>query len=102
MRFNYFYAFKGPMNLQTDIGQCHWIHHLVELLQSSVELVVLSSIRALRSLCVSVGNVPNRDNQSTVAGCHGVTLLVTLAVRALSQRIQAEAALTLACVRLGT
>ena len=71
------------------------------LLRASKEHLVLSVIRSLGYLCVGVGNVPHRRNQSTISTSRGIKLLVALMVHSLSELIQVHAAYTLGCVSLG-
>ncbi|XP_076449213.1 ankyrin and armadillo repeat-containing protein-like [Babylonia areolata] len=92
---------QGPLNHQPQIAAANGIHPLVRLLRSSQEGIVLSAIRSLRHLCISVGNVPCPPNQNTISTSRGVKLLVALMVHSFSEEIQAEAAFTLASVSLG-
>jgi len=67
----------------------------------SKEYLVLSAIRSIRYLCLSVGYIPHTENQSTVAKSRGVKLLIALMTLSKSELIQVESALTLASISLG-
>ena len=74
---------------------------LVRLLRSKREVIVLSGLRTIRQLCVSIGYVPNIAHQDVIVHALGVSLLVALMVHSNNEFIQAEAAHTLSCLVLG-
>ena len=92
---------QGPLNYQTEIANANGIHPLVRFFRSDKEYIVLSIIRTLRHLCVGVGYVPHRKNQTTIAQARGVRFLVGLMVHSKDEMIQVESALTLGYVSLG-
>lgn len=92
---------QGPLNCQTEIANANGIHPLVRLLKSDKEEIVLSIIRTLRYLCVGVGYVPHKRNQSTISHARGIKLLIALMVHSKDEMIQVESAVTLGCVSLG-
>ena len=92
---------QGPLNYQTEIANANGIHPLVRFFRSDKEYIVKSIIRTLRHLCVGVGYVPHRKNQTTIAQARGVRFLVGLMVHSRDEMIQVESALTLGYVSLG-
>ncbi|ELU14680.1 hypothetical protein CAPTEDRAFT_224898 [Capitella teleta] len=92
---------QGPRHEQTAIGQANGVHPLVRLLRSSNEAILLSAIRTLRHLSLSVGFVPHAKNQQMIAGSRGIKFLVALMVHSQNEIVQVEAAHTLAAVALG-
>lgn len=92
---------QGPLNCQTEIANSNGIHPLVRLLRSDKEHIVLSIIRTLRYLCVGVGYVPHKKNQTTISQSRGIRFLIALMVHSKNEVIQVESALTLGCVSLG-
>ncbi|XP_077982959.1 ankyrin and armadillo repeat-containing protein-like isoform X2 [Glandiceps talaboti] len=92
---------QGPLNKQDLIAQSNGVQPLVRLLRSPKEHIVLSAIRALRHLCVSVGYVPHKINQNTLANSRGIRYLIPLMIYSKNELIQVEAALTLGCSSLG-
>ena len=92
---------QGPLNYQTEIATANGIHPLVRFFRSDKEYIVLSIIRTLRHLCVGVGYVPHKKNQTTIAQARGVRFLVGLMVHSKDEMIQVESALTLGYVSLG-
>lgn len=92
---------QGPLNSQTEIANANGIHPLARLLRSDKEYIVLSIIRTLRHLCVGVGYVPHKRNQSAISQSRGIKFLIALMVHSKDQMIQVESAVTLGCVSLG-
>lgn len=92
---------RGALNKQGEIAKANGVHHLVKLLRSDKEHIVLSAVRTLRFLCVSVGYVPHIENQTAISTSRGISFLITLMVHAKNELIQVESALTLGCVSLG-
>ncbi|XP_045192048.2 ankyrin and armadillo repeat-containing protein-like [Mercenaria mercenaria] len=92
---------QGPLNYQTEIANANGIHPLVRLLRSDKEYIVLSIIRTLRHLCVGVGYVPHKRNQTTISQSRGIKFLIALMVHSKDEMIQVESAVTLGCVSLG-
>ena len=92
---------QGPLNYQTEIARLNGIAPLGRLIQSESETIVLSVIKTIRNLCVSVGYVPHRNNQNTILQFRGIKHLVALMVHSQNEMIQAESALTLGCVSMG-
>jgi hypothetical protein len=92
---------QGPRHEQTAIGQANGVHPLVRLLRSRNEAILLSAIRTLRFLSLSVGFVPHPANQQMIAGSRGIKFLVALMVHSQNEIVQVEAAHTLAAVALG-
>ncbi|CAH1779553.1 unnamed protein product [Owenia fusiformis] len=92
---------QGPKNKQTAIAHANGVHPLVRLLRSNKEYIVLSVIRTLRHLCVSIGYVPHPKNQQTLSQSRGIKFLVALMVHSQNELIQVESALTLGCAALG-
>ncbi|XP_072278799.1 ankyrin and armadillo repeat-containing protein-like [Pyxicephalus adspersus] len=75
--------------------------HLVRLLRSPEEEVVLSAIRALQHICLGVGFIPHARNQCAVAASRGLQFLIALLRHCSSERIQVEASLAIAASVLG-
>jgi len=92
---------QGAQNKQDQIADANGVHPLVRLLKCDKEYLVLSAIRSIRHLCLSVGYLPHTANQNTVSQARGVKLLVALLTLSSSELIQVEAALTLASTALG-
>ncbi|XP_069824006.1 ankyrin and armadillo repeat-containing protein-like [Dendropsophus ebraccatus] len=76
-------------------------HHLVRLLRSPREDVVLSAIQALQHICLGVGFIPHGKIQSAVASSRGLKFLIALMRHSQSERIKVEAALAIAASVLG-
>lgn len=92
---------QGPLNCQTEIANANGIHPLVRRLKSDKEEIVLSIIRTLRYMCVGVGYVPHKRNQTTIMQSRGIKFLIALMVHSKDEMIQVESAVTLGCVSLG-
>ncbi|KAK6982765.1 ankyrin and armadillo repeat-containing protein [Biomphalaria glabrata] len=92
---------QGPINKQSEIGKANGIPSVVRLLKSPHEFIVLSSVRTVRNLCVSVANVPHHNNQNSVLQSQGIRFLLALLVHSANEVIQVEAAYTLGCVSMG-
>ncbi|XP_033626712.1 ankyrin and armadillo repeat-containing protein-like [Asterias rubens] len=92
---------RGPHNKQNVIAQANGVQPLVRLLRSPKEHIVLSSIRALRHLCVGIGYIPHKENQDTVLNSRGIRYLVALMVHSRNELIRVESALTLGCCSIG-
>ncbi|CAF1487574.1 unnamed protein product [Didymodactylos carnosus] len=88
------------MNIQEEISQTYGIQHLIRLLNSDDEKLVLCAIRTLSYLAVGPGFVPNRKNQEIILKSDGIPVLVALMMYAKSEIIQAEAGQALAYVAL--
>ena len=91
---------QGAHNSQDEIANGNGVHGVVRLLKEEKEYLVLSAIRTIRHLCVSVGYIAHRENQNTVLQGRGLKYLVALMTLSKSELIQVEAALTLASVAL--
>jgi len=92
---------QGAHNRQDEIANANGVYPLVRILKEPKEYLVLSAIRSLRHLCVSVGYAPHKRNQCTTAQARGVKYLIALMTLSKSELIQVEAALTLASAALG-
>ncbi|XP_063801701.1 ankyrin and armadillo repeat-containing protein-like isoform X2 [Pseudophryne corroboree] len=92
---------QGPYNLRNAVMSADGTRHLVRLLRSHREDVVLGAIQALQQTCLGVGFMPHAKNQNAVANSHGLKFLVALMRHAQSERIQVEAALAIAACVLG-
>ena len=89
------------MNVHEEINRAQAIPHLIRLLKSDSEKLVLSVLRTLQLLACPPGFVSHRNNQETIVQNEGVIYIVALMMRAFSELIQVEAAQTLACIALG-
>lgn len=92
---------QGAHNRQDEIAEANGIYPLVRILKENKEYLVVSAIRSLRHLCLSVGYIPHKRNQSMTAQARGLKYLIALMTLSKSELIQVEAALTLASVSLG-
>ncbi|XP_053305618.1 ankyrin and armadillo repeat-containing protein-like [Spea bombifrons] len=92
---------QGPYDVKNSVASENGAHHLLRLLRSPRENVVLGAVRALRHICLGVGYVPNSRNQTAVANSKGLKILVGLMVRSPSRYIRVEAALAMAASVLG-
>ena len=88
------------MNIQEEINRAQGIPHLVRLLKSDNEALVLSALKTLQLLACAPGFVSNRKNQETIIKNDGATLMVALMMHAKSEIIRVEAAQALACIAL--
>ncbi|XP_063294854.1 ankyrin and armadillo repeat-containing protein-like [Pelobates fuscus] len=87
---------QGPYDLRGAVASSNGAHHLVQLLRSNREDVVLSAVQALRHICLGVGYIPHNKNQTMVAVSRGLKLLIALMTQSQSECIQVEAALAIA------
>ncbi|XP_075432502.1 ankyrin and armadillo repeat-containing protein-like isoform X2 [Ascaphus truei] len=92
---------RGPYDLRNAVASANGGHHLVQLLRSPSEDVVLRAIQALQHICLCVGYIPHRKNQTAVANSRGLKFLTVLMTHSQSEFIQVEAALAIAAVVLG-
>jgi hypothetical protein len=92
---------RGPRCHESMEVTASVVAPLVRLLRSNREAIVLSGLRTIRQLCVSVGYVPNPEHQDVIVHALGVKMLVALLVHCTTELIQAEAAHTLSCLVLG-
>lgn len=92
---------QGPDSKAHEIFKNNGVANSVRLLRSDKEHIVLSIIRTLRYLSVSVGYQPFVDSQRTISQTRGIKFLVALMVHSRNELIQVEAAFTLGCVALG-
>ena len=90
------------MNIQEEINRAQGISHLIRLLKSEDETLVLSAMKTLQLLACAPGFVSNRKNQETIVKNDGATHLVALMMHSKSELIQVEAAQALACIALCT
>jgi hypothetical protein len=90
------------MNIPEEINRAQGIPHLLRLLKSASEPLVLSILKTLQLLVCAPGYVPNRRNQETIIKNDGLPLIVALMMHAKSEIIQVEAAQALACIALCT
>ena len=91
----------GAHNRQDEIADANGVYPLVRILKEDKEYLVISAIRSIRHLCLSVGYIPHKRNQSTTAQARGLKYLIALMTLSKSELVQVEAALTLASVSLG-
>lgn len=91
---------QGAHNRQDDIAEANGVHPLVRILKEDKEYLVISAIRSLRHLCLGVGFVPHKKNQSTLVQARGLKYLIALMSLSQSELIQVEAAMTLAAASL--
>ena len=92
---------QGAHNRQDEIADANGVYPLVRVLKEDKEYLVVSAIRSIRHLCLSVGYIPHKRNQSTTAQARGLKTLIALMTLSKSELIQVEAALTLASISLG-
>ncbi|PAA56708.1 hypothetical protein BOX15_Mlig028079g1, partial [Macrostomum lignano] len=92
---------EGPVSQRLRICDMNGISALVRLLRSEREQIVACAIRALRHLCVGVGNTPSPKVQARVVEARGLKFLVALMVHARDEAIQMEAALAASAVVMG-
>lgn len=88
------------MNIPEEINRAQGIPHLIRLLRSGNEALVLSILKTLQLLVCAPGYVSNRRNQETIVKNEGLPLIVALMMHAKSEIIQVEAAQALACIAL--
>ena len=88
------------MNIPEEINHAQGIPHLIRLVRSDNEALVLSVLRTLQLLACAPGFVPNRKNQEAMVKNDGVPFLVALMMHSKSELVQVEAAQVLACVAL--
>jgi hypothetical protein len=88
------------MNIQEEINRAQGIPHLIRLLRTDNEMLVLSILKTLQLLACAPGFISNRRNQEAIVKNDGVTLIVALMMHARSEIIQVEAAQALACIAL--
>ncbi|XP_078527600.1 uncharacterized protein LOC144799873 isoform X2 [Lissotriton helveticus] len=92
---------QSPYDIRDTVASTNSMQYLTRLLQSHSENVVLSTIRAIRHMCLGVGYIPHRKNQAAIANSKGLNFLIALMVKSHLEMIQVEAAHTLAAVVLG-
>ncbi|XP_056381568.1 ankyrin and armadillo repeat-containing protein isoform X1 [Hyla sarda] len=92
---------QGPYDLRNAVMAVNGARHLVRLLRSPREDVVLSAIQALQHICLGVGFIPHGKIQSAVASSRGLKFLIALMRHSQSERIKVEAALAIATSVLG-
>ncbi|KAM4723009.1 uncharacterized protein WCC33_009210 [Rhinophrynus dorsalis] len=92
---------QGPYDVRNAVASASGAHHLVRLLRSPREDVVLSAVHAVRHICVGVGYIPHNKNQTAVANSKGLKYLVALLTHCQDEHIQVEAALAIAAAVLG-
>ncbi|KAE8608875.1 hypothetical protein XENTR_v10011641 [Xenopus tropicalis] len=92
---------QGPYDVRNAVASASGAHHLVRLLTSDMEDVLLIAVQAVRQICLGVGFISHHKNQTAVADCRGLQYLVILLINSQSELIQAEAALTIAAIVLG-
>ncbi|XP_072169198.1 ankyrin and armadillo repeat-containing protein-like [Diadema setosum] len=92
---------QGPLNKQDTIANANGVQPLVRLLRSPKEHIVLSTIRALRHLCIGIGFIPHTKNQNTILGARGIRYLVALMVHSRNELVKVESALTLGYCSVG-
>ena len=88
------------MNIPEEINRVQGIPHLIRLLKSNNEALVLSVMKTLQLLSCAPGFVPNRCCQETIIKHEGANYLTVLMMHATNEIIQVEAAQTLACIAL--
>lgn len=92
---------QSPYDIRDTVASTNSMQYLTRLLQSHSENVVLSTIRAIRHMCLGVGYIPHRKNQAAITNSKGLHFLIALMVKSHLELIQVEAANTLAAVVLG-
>ncbi|KAM9302210.1 uncharacterized protein PAF06_015492 [Gastrophryne carolinensis] len=92
---------RGPYDVRNSVMSANAAHHVVRLLRSEREDVVLSAIQTLRHICLGVGFISHAPMQSAVADARGLNFLLALMRHTLSERVQVEAALAIAACVLG-
>lgn len=92
---------QGAHNRKDEISEANGVQPLVRILKEDKEYLVLSAIRSIRHLCLSVGYMPHKRNQELAAQARGVKYLIALMTLSKSELIQVEAAMTLASCSLG-
>ncbi|OCT84560.1 hypothetical protein XELAEV_18022713mg [Xenopus laevis] len=92
---------QGPYDVRNAVASASGAHHLVRLLTSNMEDVLLSAVQTVRHICLGVGFISHHKNQTAVAGCRGLHYLVALLIYSQSECIRVEAALTIAAIVLG-
>jgi len=75
--------------------------NILNTFRSENEMTVISAIRTLRHLAVSVGYHVNRVHQGSLLQSRGVKLLTALSAHAENQLLRSEASYTLACISIG-
>ncbi|XP_025065265.1 ankyrin and armadillo repeat-containing protein-like isoform X3 [Alligator sinensis] len=92
---------QGPSDVRNAVFSANGVNHLVRMLCSERENIVLSTIRVLRHVCLGIGYIPHYKNQIAIANSRGLKFLLALMIHSPSEAIQAEAAYTLSAVVLG-
>uniref|UniRef100_H3AXI9 Uncharacterized protein n=1 Tax=Latimeria chalumnae TaxID=7897 RepID=H3AXI9_LATCH len=92
---------RGPFDVRNVIASANGMQHLVRLLRSPKEDIVLQTTQALRHMCLSVGYVPHHQNQRVIADSKGLQFLIALMTYSQSEVIQVEAAWAVAAAVLG-
>eukprot|EP00057_Strongylocentrotus_purpuratus_P001221 XP_001196796.1 PREDICTED: ankyrin and armadillo repeat-containing protein isoform X1 [Strongylocentrotus purpuratus] len=92
---------QGALNKQDTIANANGVQPLVRLLRSPKEHIVLSTIRALRHLCIGIGFIPHVKNQATILGARGIRYLVALMVHSRNELVRVESALSLGYCSIG-
>ncbi|XP_041454687.1 ankyrin and armadillo repeat-containing protein-like isoform X2 [Lytechinus variegatus] len=92
---------QGALNKQDTIANANGVQPLVRLLRSPKEHIVLSTIRALRHLCIGIGFIPHAKNQATILGARGIRYLVALMVHSRNELVRVESALSLGYCSIG-
>uniref|UniRef100_A0A8C5PLJ5 Ankyrin and armadillo repeat-containing protein n=1 Tax=Leptobrachium leishanense TaxID=445787 RepID=A0A8C5PLJ5_9ANUR len=88
---------QGPYDLRNAVATSKGAHHLLRLLRSSPEeVVLLNAVRALRHVCLGVGYVAHSKNQAAVATSRGLKSLVAVMTQSQCEYIKVEAALAIA------
>ncbi|XP_075694455.1 uncharacterized protein LOC142661093 [Rhinoderma darwinii] len=92
---------RGPYDLRNAVMSADGARHLIRLLRSPLEDVVLTAIQALQHVCLGVGFIPHGKLQSAVANFRGLKFLIALMRHSKSEHIKVEAALAIAASVLG-
>ncbi|KYO32635.1 ankyrin and armadillo repeat-containing protein isoform X1 [Alligator mississippiensis] len=92
---------QGPRDMRNAVFSANGVDHLVRMLCSERENIVLSTIRVLRHVCLGIGYIPHYKNQIAIANSRGLKFLLALMIHSPYEAIQAEAAYTLSAVVLG-
>lgn len=92
---------SGSLDNQARIAEAGGIQPLIRLLRSpkTSELVLLTAVRLLGSLCIGVAHTNNRPLQAEIAP-EAMPLLVEYMTDASHELIQVDAACTIACLTL--
>nr|XP_033796329.1 ankyrin and armadillo repeat-containing protein-like isoform X2 [Geotrypetes seraphini] len=92
---------QGPYDMECAIASANAVPHLVRLLRSEKESIVLHTIQALRHLCLDVAYSPHHRSQKAVRNSRGLRFLAALMIHSHCEVIQVEAAYAVAAVVLG-